>query len=75
VENSQTVADGYDVRRYELGLSEGTGDLPPGDCLPLDSNLAFLNGGTFCYVSPARDYVNLLIWKSSSFSLQIQFTL
>jgi len=53
VSQSSNVSDVYDVRRYQLGLSEGTSDLPPGECLPLESNLEFLRGVSFdkgCYV-------------------------
>lgn len=41
----EKVKGAYDVIRYKIGLSEGTVDLPPGHCLPLESNLVFLNGG------------------------------
>lgn len=35
----------YRRYRYQLGLAEGVDDLPPGDTLPLEDNLVFLNGG------------------------------
>ena len=35
----------YTRWRYQLGIPEGVLDLPPGNCLPLESNLAFMNGG------------------------------
>ena len=35
----------YDRRRYQIGLSEGIKDLPPGECFPLESNAVFLNAG------------------------------
>lgn len=53
VNDCEKVKGAYDVVRYKIGLSEGTVDLPPGHCLPLESNLVFLNGVTFdkgCYV-------------------------
>lgn len=53
--NSEGVSDvnTYHVRRYMLGLPEGTLDLPPGHCTPLESNAVFLNGVSFtkgCYL-------------------------
>lgn len=53
VENCERVTGIYHLNRYKVGLSEGTRDLPPGHCLPLESNLVFLNGVAFdkgCYV-------------------------
>ena len=35
----------YATRRYQLGLAEGYTDLPPGNAIPLEYNLVFLNGG------------------------------
>lgn len=35
----------YHIQRYKVGLPEGTVDLPPGNCLPLESNLVFHDGG------------------------------
>jgi hypothetical protein len=35
----------YHIQRYKTGLPEGIVDLPPGQCLPLESNLVFHNGG------------------------------
>lgn len=35
----------YRRYRYQLGLAEGVTDLPPGEALPLESNIVFLNGG------------------------------
>ncbi|PIK58473.1 putative transferase CAF17-like [Apostichopus japonicus] len=43
----------YRRYRYQLGLAEGVDDLPPGDTLPLEDNLVFLNGVDFskgCYL-------------------------
>ena len=36
---------GYHERRYRWGIPEGTSDLPPGNCFPLESNLVYMNGG------------------------------
>ena len=35
----------YTRRRYQEGLAEGSTELPPGNCFPLESNAVFLNGG------------------------------
>ena len=40
---------GYQERRYQWGIPEGTVDLPPGNCFPLESNLVFMNGGSRSY--------------------------
>ncbi|XP_066537099.1 putative transferase CAF17 homolog, mitochondrial [Hoplias malabaricus] len=45
--------DQYHTHRYSIGVSEGVADLPPGEALPLESNLVFLNGISFskgCYI-------------------------
>ncbi|KAL3881478.1 hypothetical protein ACJMK2_027917 [Sinanodonta woodiana] len=50
IEPSETS---YHERRYEWGIPEGTTDLPPGNCTPLESNLVFMNGVSFdkgCYL-------------------------
>lgn len=38
---------------YRHGIAEGTEDIPPGECIPLEYNIVFLNGVSFnkgCYI-------------------------
>lgn len=45
--------DVYTYLRYKLGVSEGSEDLPPGICFPLEVNCDYLHGVSFhkgCYI-------------------------
>lgn len=35
----------YDVHRTKLGVCEGVDEIPPGNAMPLEYNIAYLNGG------------------------------
>ena len=35
----------YDVHRAKLGICEGGNEIPPGNAMPLEYNIAYLNGG------------------------------
>lgn len=52
-ESGNGNSDFYDQLRYQWGIPEGPKDLPPGNCLPLESNLTIMNGVSFtkgCYI-------------------------
>ncbi|BFZ10133.1 hypothetical protein BsWGS_13172 [Bradybaena similaris] len=49
----KSIEEHYREHRYHWGIPEGVSDLPPGKCLPLESNLDFMNGVNFqkgCYI-------------------------
>ncbi|XP_063627762.1 putative transferase CAF17 homolog, mitochondrial [Cydia splendana] len=49
----QSSDEGYHYLRYKLGVSEGSDDLPPGSCFPLEANCDYLHGVSFhkgCYI-------------------------
>uniref|UniRef100_A0A0B7A4T8 CAF17 C-terminal domain-containing protein n=1 Tax=Arion vulgaris TaxID=1028688 RepID=A0A0B7A4T8_9EUPU len=49
----QATEEDYRIHRYKWGIPEGTKDLPSGKCLPLESNLDYMNGVDFqkgCYI-------------------------
>lgn len=52
----------YYIRRYKVGLLEGIVDLFLGNCLFLESNLVFYDGGYliffFIYVIIDRNFIN-----------------
>ncbi|KAH8340714.1 hypothetical protein KR059_005298 [Drosophila kikkawai] len=48
-----TAESNYQLLRYTLGVGEGSRELPPGKCFPLEANVDYLNGVSFqkgCYV-------------------------
>lgn len=59
----------YRTYRYQLGIGEGVIDHPPGNCLPFDTNVDFLNGVSFskgCYIGQeltARSQFTLSVKK------------
>ncbi|XP_063970981.1 putative transferase CAF17, mitochondrial [Lytechinus pictus] len=67
----------YRTHRYQWGVAEGVDELPPGECLPLESNLAYMNGVSFtkgCYLGQeltARTHHTGVIRKRI---MPIQFT-
>ena len=71
----------YHKRRFEFGIPEGIEDLKPGKCLPLESNIDFMNGVSFskgCYIGQeltARTYHTGVIRKRlvSCFHNSIEF--
>merc|ERR1712150_101792 len=55
VNKSVDVTDttSYATRRYQLGIAEGFSEAPPGNAIPLEYNVVFMNGVSFnkgCYV-------------------------
>lgn len=60
--NDPTSDKNYKIFRYYLGLGEGTEDLPPQNCFPLECNCDYLHGVSFhkgCYIGQeltARTY-------------------
>ncbi|CAH3182631.1 unnamed protein product [Porites evermanni] len=40
----------YDVHRAKLGVCEGVDEIPPGNAMPLEYNIGYLNGGKGCYL-------------------------
>lgn len=48
-----TPESNYQLLRYKLGVGEGSQELPPGKCFPVEANADYLNGVSFqkgCYV-------------------------
>ena len=50
VDASIVSEEEYTSWRYRSGIPEGVTDLPTGNCLPLESNLDFMNGGQLTLV-------------------------
>ena len=44
----------YKEHRYKMGIAEGTNEIPPMNSLPLEYNLALLNGGMFLLYLPQK---------------------
>lgn len=39
--------DSYHTLRLQCGVPEGTQEMPPGHCLPLEMNIDYMNGGKY----------------------------
>lgn len=44
----------YDVHRAKLGVCEGVDEIPPGNAMPLEYNIGYLNGGKVHTMCPKR---------------------
>ncbi|XP_022079198.1 putative transferase CAF17 homolog, mitochondrial isoform X2 [Acanthaster planci] len=52
-DSTEADPEEYTLHRYRWGVPEGVMDLPQGEALPLESNLAYMNGVSFskgCYL-------------------------
>ena len=59
-EISLFATDAYHRHRLHSGIAEGVEELPVGNCLPLEYNLDYLNGGVCVCVCVCR--VSKLFW-------------